>query len=49
MLYASLYKGKFTGSMLTMHARTNAEIIRKFMPDKKIEVIEGKPFTFRVL
>ncbi|WP_373468445.1 RNA 3'-terminal phosphate cyclase [Acidianus infernus] len=49
MLYASLYKGKFTGAMLTMHARTNAEIIRKFIQDRKIEVIEGKPFTFKVL
>ncbi|BDC18157.1 RNA 3'-terminal phosphate cyclase [Acidianus sp. HS-5] len=49
MLYTSLYKGKFTGAMLTMHAKTNAEIIKKFMQDRKIEIVESKPFTFKVL
>lgn len=45
MIYAALYGGKFTGAEYTMHARTNAEIIKKFL-NVKIEIKEGKPFTF---
>lgn len=45
MIYAALYGGKFTGAEYTTHARTNVEIIKKFL-DVKIEVKEGKPFMF---
>lgn len=45
MIYAALYGGKFTGAEYTMHAKTNAEIIKKFL-DVKIEIKEGKPFIF---
>ncbi len=46
MLYASLAKGRYTASFLTNHARTNAEIIKKFITDVEIIVRGEKPFWF---
>ena len=46
MIYAVLTKGKYTASELTTHARTNAEIIRKFVEGVDIVIAGEKPFTF---
>lgn len=46
MLYAALAKGKYTASELTSHARTNAEIIKKFVEDTEIIIRGEKPFAF---
>jgi RNA 3'-terminal phosphate cyclase (ATP) len=47
MLYAALARGSFTGAELTSHAKTNAEVIRKFL-NIDYEISGSKPFTFRV-
>ncbi|BAB65566.1 RNA 3'-terminal phosphate cyclase [Sulfurisphaera tokodaii] len=46
MLYASLYYGEYIGSELTSHARTNSEIIKKFL-NVNIQISGEKPFIFR--
>ena len=46
MLYASLYKGEYTSSRLTEHAKTNAEVIKKFL-GTNVEIKGSSPFTFR--
>ena len=47
MLYASLSpKAEYLGAELTNHARTNAEIISKFL-NAKIEIKGEKPFHFK--
>ncbi|BFH73642.1 RNA 3'-terminal phosphate cyclase [Sulfurisphaera javensis] len=46
MLYASLFSGEYIGSILTMHAKTNAEIIKKFL-NVEIEIKGEKPFFFK--
>lgn len=46
MLYASLSSGEYIGSQLTTHAKTNAEIISKFL-DVKISIEGEKPFHFK--
>ncbi|ARM75085.1 RNA 3'-terminal phosphate cyclase [Acidianus manzaensis] len=45
MLYASLYGGHFTGSMYTLHAKTNAEVIKKFL-NVEIKISGNNPFSF---
>ena len=48
MLYASLSpKAEYLGAELTSHARTNAEIISKFLNNAKIEIKGEKPFYFK--
>jgi len=47
MLYAALARGSFTGAELTSHAKTNAEVIRKFL-NIDYEISGSKPFTFKV-
>lgn len=48
MLYASLAgQGEYIGAELTSHAKTNAEIISKFL-NVKIQVKGNKPFHFTV-
>jgi len=46
MLYASLYGGEYTSSYLTQHARTNAEIIKKFL-NVSVEIIGESPYLFK--
>jgi RNA 3'-terminal phosphate cyclase (ATP) len=47
MLYAALGKGSYTGAELTSHARTNAEVIRKFLK-VDYEIKGERPFLFRI-
>mgnify|MGYP001772517502 CR=1 FL=1 len=46
MLYASLYGGEYTSSFLTEHAKTNAEVIKKFLP-VEIEISGNSPYLFK--
>jgi RNA 3'-terminal phosphate cyclase (ATP) len=46
MLYAALYKGEYTSSRLTEHAKTNAEVIKKFL-GIDAEIKGSSPFTFK--
>ncbi|BCU69510.1 RNA 3'-terminal phosphate cyclase [Stygiolobus caldivivus] len=46
MLYASLYNGEYSSSYLTQHAKTNAEVIKKFL-NVDIELMGESPFKFR--
>jgi len=46
MVYSAIFGGEYKGSTLTCHARTNAEVIRKF--GAEVEIKGSSPFFFRV-
>ncbi len=48
MLYAGLYGGEYTGSQLTLHARTNIEIIKRFLELKNVELRGEHPFYLKI-
>ncbi|MCY0850803.1 RNA 3'-terminal phosphate cyclase [Sulfuracidifex metallicus] len=46
MVYSSIFGGEYKGARLTCHARTNAEIIRKF--GLEVEIAGNSPFFFSI-
>lgn len=48
MLYAGLFKGEYTGAQLTLHAKTNLEVIKKFLNFRNVELKGEKPFFLKI-